>query len=163
MSKMLFIFEEFDRPLVEGKDRIEAQDEIETVFGSFMEDFYETYSVHFCNQETTIFGFENPEEIIKIAETWNRDLRDTFTTQYKAYMNCWGANISSASCDGLDNLDTFRLRMAVSALDNHFTPVADQFAFASKDRIAFTVLTDEDIAYIRENPEMCAIVYLSCC
>ena len=163
MSKLLFIFSDLESESIDAKDQNDAKHDIEIAIGGYMEDFYQGWTAHFGDSTTgDIFGFEEPEAIILAAEKWNLELRKHFTDAYVNYMRRWGHTMRSTCEDGLDNDELFKLRMATSAMDNHFSPAGNMFVYIQEDNVFQTVITEKMLAFIRENPEMCVLTIVSC-
>lgn len=164
MSTLLFIFSDMESESVNEKDKEAAKRDIQCAFGCFMEDFYGAWETGFsADVSHDVFGFEDPAAIILAAEQWNGTLRKQFVDTYETYMQNWGHTMSGTSEEGLDNQDLFRLRMAVSAMDNTFSPAIETIIYNQEDNVAYTVMDDKTLSYIRENPDLCVITNVSCC
>ena len=169
MSKLLFVFDKNNDDYldaIERKDRQEIKDTLIKAFEGGLEDNSDCgWRCSFGDSmDGDVFGIENADTIILATKAWNDEVRRNFTRMYDEYIAKWSAEFlpGNARAKGMDNQDTFHLRMAVSMLDNCFSPVCDMFVYLESENSFVTVISNELMEYICQNPELCVLTHVAC-
>ena len=106
-----------------------------------------------------VFGEDKPEKIIREASTWNQIIREDFR---RALAQLYVVRAQNAGVIPLDNQITYELKKAAMALDNDFYSFAEQATCLGKTQDYFkTVIKDEELAEIRQNPKNYALIEVS--
>lgn len=171
MSKLLFVFDRDNDEFLDALERKDKQgilDALDVVFGSALEDHRLDawrYAFPDVNQSSILFGVTTAADVITtIAEQWNNAVRMDYDKAMDNYVQKWDRTLApgNTSAEGLDNDETFKLRLAVSAMDNCFSLVGERYIYLEKENTFTTVMTDELYQYIKQNPELCVFTDVIC-
>lgn len=120
-------------------------------------------AVDALNDTCTIFGMDNPEEILYAARDWNDQLRTDLQVAITEFSKMIDASRTDGGTKvGLDNAATYNLKKAAMAADNDFYSFAEYALYIPNARngaLYFrTVLEAEDLQLIQAFPEKYAII-----
>lgn len=118
------------------------------------------YSLKLLADEAFIYGAADPQKVVDTARYWNSQIREAFATQVKKL----GQAIATPDSLPLDNADTYNLRLAAEALDNHWTPMGDFGTYLPNEAgypYYAVILPDDIVKDIEAHPECYIIVNVS--
>ena len=129
----------------------------ETVFTRVRDQYYEEVSTpdaYLKDCYDVTFGKTNPSSIIQLAQGWNNTLLTDFLEAQANYLKVLGT-------DGIKSFDTpasYALKCAVAAINNSFYDFAEWAIYALDTPYFTTVMTDELLAVVVNEPERFALI-----
>ena len=129
----------------------------ETVFTRVRDQYYEEVSTpdaYLKDCYDVTFGKADPSVIVQLAQGWNKTILTDFLEAQANYMKVLGA-------DGIKSFDTpasYALKCAVAAIDNSFYDFAEYATYALDTPYFTTVMTDELLTAVVNEPERFALI-----
>lgn len=166
-SKVLFIFDPDNDRDTEIAIENKNVDELATIAKHGIRSVIDNYNnvrwhVQLPANARQTFGVTHPEITKTSAEEWNADLHDAVKDAYTKYIQATQMDIDRGTENGTDTCETMDLRLAACAIDNVFHPMCQMFICDIRRYEARTVLTNEMLAYILQNPQNCAVMTVYC-
>lgn len=113
--------------------------------------------------DDVIFGSDDPQAILDAAKDWNTNILNNLRDAMNAYVSSFEKTLADKDpLSVLDNTATYGLKKAAMAADNDFYSFADDALYIPVAGIGatyyHTVLSQADLALIRQEPESFAIL-----
>lgn len=120
-------------------------------------------SIDHVADDDIIFGSDDPQAILDVVKDWNDMVVDNLREALNGYVVSFNKNKGHDNpLAVLDNTATYELKKAAMAADNDFYSFADNALYIPVSGIGatyfHTVLSNADLALVRQEPENFAIL-----